>query len=149
MTLRHSLEVRAAVAADAPGLVALLADVGQIIDARGLAERLAALRQGAAVALIATQWGPPSGLVVMHWYPTLHTTSPVAQISILVVSEADRRRGIGRLLIKGAAQAARTAGCGQMEIMTTPEAPSLYAFCLATGFAEAGPRFVRSLRKQG
>lgn len=148
MTSRHSLEIRAATGTDAPGLAALLAEGGHATGARELAERLAALRQGSAIALVAWQWGPPSGLVVMHWYQTLQLASPVAQITTLLVSTEDRRRGIGRLLIKAAAQAARTAGCGEMEIVTTADAPSLHAFCRATGFAATGPRFVRSLRKQ-
>jgi len=84
----------------------------------------------------------------MHWYPTLEASGPVAQITMLLVGAEDRRRGIGRLLIKGAAQAARTAGCDQLAITATSGAPSLRAFCSATGFTEAGPRFVRSLRKQ-
>jgi aminoglycoside 6'-N-acetyltransferase I len=148
MTSRHGLEIRAAGAADAPGLAALLAEAGHVIDPRDLAERLAALRQGAATALIAVQWGPPSGLLVMHWYPTLEAASSVAQVTSLLVGEDHRRSGIGRLLLKSAAQAARIAGCREMEIMTASDAPSLQAFCRATGFAEAGPRFVRSLRKQ-
>lgn len=148
MTLRHSLELRAATAADAPGLSVLLAEAGLNIEARVLADRLTALRQASATALIATQWGPPRGLVVMHWYPTLEAAGPVAQLTLLLVGQEDRRRGIGRLLIKGAAQAARIAGCDRLEIATTPDAPSLEAFCRATGFAEAGERFVRSLRKQ-
>lgn len=148
MTLRHGLEIRAATAAEAPGLAILLAEAGHVIDARALAERLAALRQGQATALVALQWGPPSGLLVMHWYPTLEAASPVAQITMLLVGEESRRQGIGRLLLKSAAQAARVAGCSQMEIVTASDAPSLHAFCRATGFAEAGPRFVRSLRRQ-
>lgn len=148
MTLRYGLEIRAATPAEAPGLATLLAEAGYVIEARDLAERLAALRQGSATALVALQWGPPSGLVVLHWYSSLEAASPVAQITMLLVSEESRRQGIGRLLLKGASQAARMAGCGQMEIVTTSDAPSLHAFCRAAGFSEAGPRFIRSLRKQ-
>jgi GNAT superfamily N-acetyltransferase len=148
VTFRHGLEIRAATAAEAPGLVTLLAEAGYVIDARVMAERLVALRQGSGTALVALQWGPPSGLVVLHWYPTLETARPVAQITTLLVSPEDRRRGIGRLLVKAAAQAARMAGCGELAIVTASDAPSLHAFCRATGFAETGPRFVRSLRKQ-
>lgn len=149
MTLRHGLEIRAASAAEAPGLAILLAEAGLVLDARDIAERLAALRQSPGAALVALQWGPPSGLVLMHWYHTLESASPVAQITMLLVGADQRRLGIGRLLLKGAAQAARVAGCGQMEIAAPADAPSLHEFCRATGFAEAGPRFVRSLRKQG
>jgi GNAT superfamily N-acetyltransferase len=149
VNLRHGLEIRAATAAEAPGLAILLAEVGLELDPRDIAERLATLRQGSAAALVALQWGPPSGLVLMHWYSTLEAASPTAQITLLLVGADTRRVGVGRLLIKAAAQTARTAGCGQMEIMAPAEAPSLHGFCRATGFAEAGSRFVRSLRKQG
>lgn len=149
MTSRYGLEIRAAAPIDAPGLVTLLAEAGYAIDTRELAERIIALREGAGTALIAVQWGPPSGLVVLHWYRTLEDPRPTAQITTLLVGMEDRRRGIGRLLLKAAAQAARTAGCGGLEVVAPADAASLHAFCRATGFSEAGPRFSRSLRKQG
>ena len=149
MTQRDGLDIRAATANEAPGLAILLAEAGQVIDARDLATRLTALRSPSGTALVALKWGPPSGLVVVHWYPTLHTARPIAQITTLMVAAEDRRQGIGRLLVKAAAQAARVAGCGDLEIIAGADTPSLAAFCRATGFADAGARFARSLRKQG
>lgn len=148
MTSRHGLEIRAASAAEAPGLAELLAAIGQPIAPRDLAVRLEAIRQGAGTALVALEWGPPSGLVVLHWSARLEEARPVAQITTLLVGTEERRRGIGRLLVKTAAQAARSAGCGLLE-MAAAEDPSLAAFCRATGFAPAGPRFLRPLRKAG
>ena len=87
--------------------------------------------------------------MVLHWYPTLTAPRPVAQITTLLVGEDERRRGIGRMLVKAAAQAARTAGCGELELTAPADAASLHEFCRATGFAEAGLRFVRPLRRQG
>ena len=52
------------------------------------------------------------------------------------------------MLLKAASQAARAAGCNDLELAAASDGHALAAFCLATGFAEAGPRFVRSLRKQ-
>ena len=149
MTLRYGLDIRAVTANEAPGLAILLAEAGHVIDPRDLAARLATLRSASGTALVALKWGPPSGLVVVHWFPTLHTARPIAQITTLLVSGEDRRQGIGRLLVKAAAQAARVAGCGDLEIIADPDAPALAAFCRATGFADAGTRFARSLRKQG
>lgn len=148
MTQRYGMEIRAAAPADAPGLAVLLAEAGLVVDEQELATRLAALRQAPAAALVAWQWGPPSGIVVLHWYPTLLSTKPIAQITTLFVAAEDRRRGIGRMLLKAASQAARAAGCNDLELAAASDGHALAAFCLATGFAEAGPRFVRSLRKQ-
>lgn len=148
MNLRYGMEIRAATPAEAPGLATLLAEAGLTVEPRELAERLATLRQGPATALVALQWGPPSGVVVLHWHPTL-TSAPLAQVSLLLVTAEQRRQGVGRLLLKAAAQAARVAGCERLEVAAPPDASELQAFCRATGFAEAGPRFTRSLRKQG
>lgn len=147
MTVRHGLEIRAATTADAPGLCELLGAAGHAVAPRDLAARLDALRQGPGTALVAVEWGPPSGVVVLHRYQTLEAALPTARITLLLVGADDRRRGIGRLLLKAAAQAARTAGCGALELAVSPDAPSLAAFCQATGFAETGCRYTRSLRK--
>ena len=148
MTSRHGLEIRAATVAEAPGLAVLLEAAGHAIAARDLAARLDAIRQGSGTALVALEWGPPSGVVVLHWYQRLEEARPTAQITTLLVGVDERRRGIGRVLVKAAAQAARTAGCGMLELAAADE-PSLAAFCRATGFAEAGRRFLRPLRKMG
>lgn len=144
---RYGLEIRAALASDAPALSELLRAGGCVVSPRSLGERLDALRHEPGTVLLAGEWGPPSGLVMLHWYRTLASDQPVAQITALLVAPDDRRRGIGRLLVKSAAQAARVAGCGALELLAPPEQPALTAFCLATGFADAGGRFNRALRK--
>ena len=149
MNTRYGMEIRAATSAEAPGLCQLLDAAGHVIPAHILAERLDAIRQGGGAALVALEWGPPSGLIVLHWYRTLDASQPTAQITTLLVGPDERRRGIGRLLVKAAAQAARVAGCGALELSAAAAQPGLHAFCLATGFTEAGPRFVRALRKKG
>jgi len=149
MGQRHGLEIRAATSADAAGLAELLGRAGPAIAPRELAERIEALREGGGTALIALEWGPPSGLVVLHRYRTLDTPLPTAQVTTLLVGPDERRRGVGRLLLKAAAQAARVAGCGALELLAPSDAPALEAFCLATGFSGTGTRFVRPLRKKG
>ena len=149
MTARSGFEVRAATQADASALATLLATAGPAVDVRELANRLVALQHSGGTVLVALRWGPLSGLVVLHRCQTLQEARPTALISTLLVRVEDRRRGLGRLLIKAAAQVARSSGCGQLEILISQEAASLQDFCRTTGFAEVGQRFVRSLRKQG
>lgn len=146
---RHGLEIRTATAADATGLSDLLAAAGTPVASRILADRLDALRRDQGTALIALEWGPPSGLVMLHWYRTLHADQPTAQITTLLVGPDERRRGVGRLLVKAAAQAGRVAGCNALELLAPAGELALHAFCRATGFAQAGLQFTRTLRKNG
>jgi aminoglycoside 6'-N-acetyltransferase I len=148
VTSRYALEIRAATPIEAPGLATLLAEAGHVAEPAAIAERLASLPQSSGAALVALQWGPPSGLVILHWYRTILAPRPVAQITTLLVAAEDRRKGIGRMLIKAAAQTARTAGCGDMEMLVVTDAESLHAFCRATGFEPEGTRFTRPLRKR-
>ncbi len=147
MKSRYGLEIRAATGADAPGLTELYRSAGVAILPRLLSERLDALRQDAGTVLLALEWGPPSGLVALHWYRTLDASHPVAQVTMLLVDPQARRRGIGRLLVKAASQAARVAGCDALELLAPAGCGDLDGFCRATGFAEAGSRFRRPLRK--
>jgi GNAT superfamily N-acetyltransferase len=141
---RYGLEIRAPTTADLEGTAELLRSAGTAVLAGELGERLAAIRAGGGAVLIAVAWGPPSGVVALHWYRDVAAAAPVAVITTLFVMADERRRGIGRLLVKAAAQAARVAGCGALELAGSAE---VSAFCLATGFSEVGPRFARGLRR--
>ncbi len=145
---RYGLEIRAATSADAPGIAALLGASGHPVTVGDLAERLEALRLGTGTALVAVEWGPPSGLVVLHWYRSLFQPSSVAQITTLLVGRDERRRGIGRLLLKAASQAARSAGCASLDLTVPPDEAEMRAFCDRTGFERSGLLFTRPLRKK-
>lgn len=143
---RYGLQIRAATAADARGLATLFGTAGITVDARVLEARVEAFRSAAGTLLIAEEWGPPSGIVSLSWAPTLASDRPVARIDVLLVAPEDRRRGIARLLLKAASQAARTAGCG--DLVLAAEGSDLEAFCRATGFDPLDRLFRRSLRKR-
>jgi aminoglycoside 6'-N-acetyltransferase I len=146
MTSRYGLEIRAATQADAAGLAELFAASGHPTTSGELADRLAALKQDSGAVLLALEWGPPSGVVAVAWHRRLEAPHPVAQIITLLVGPDNRRRGIGRLLVKAAAQAARSAGCNQIELLATDD--SLQAFGTASGFSPGGARLIRGLRKK-
>ena len=122
--------------------------VGRPVAASLLAERLEALRNEPGVVLVAAEWGPPSGVISLNWRRTLEADSPSARVTLLLVGPDERRRGVARLLLKAGAQAARTAGCGLLQLQAPAGHPDLEAFCRATGFAEAGASFERALRKR-
>ena len=146
---RYGLEIRRAVEADAPGIAELLACLGYTITPASLAVQLETLRHGNSAVLLALEWGPPSGLIGLHWHHTVIAERPVAQIDTLFVDPEARRRGIGRLLVKAGAQVARQAGCDSLRLFVEPDQGELEAFAAATGFAAGAMLLDRPLRKGG
>ena len=144
---RYGVEIRAALPADAADVASLLRELGYEVP-REAAERLDAVRHapGSAV-LVAADYGPVMGLVAVHWHAVLQHARPVARVTALVVAEPERRRGIGRLLVKAGAQAARAAGCDHLEIAAAPGEQGTQAFWLALGFSESSLGLSRALRK--
>lgn len=121
---------------------------GRAMATGALEQRLEAVRAGPGATLVAIEWGPPSGVVSLSWFPVLDADMPIAQINMFLVGAEDRRRGIGRMLLKAAAQTARNAGCGEMRMIVPDGADDLTAFCGATGFDRIATLFVRPLRKR-
>lgn len=145
---RFGLEIRSADAADAPGLAELLQAAGLELSAAQAAARLERLRAQRSTVLLAVEWGPPSGVVVLDTRQTLQAELPEARIGLLLVAPDARRRGVGRLLLKAAAQAARNLGCGRLQLAAPLEVQDLVDFARASGFENDGQDLSRPLRKR-
>ena len=148
MPSRYGLSIRAADLADLEGLATLLAAVEVTIPRDRLASRLRAVVEQPGAVLLAEEWGPPSGVIAVHWNDVLTSDQKVGWVSLLIVDPERRRSGVGRLLLKAASQAARSAGCGELLLQAPEHAPDVRAFSLATGFKEAGSALSRPLRKR-
>jgi aminoglycoside 6'-N-acetyltransferase I len=146
---RYGLEIRAAAGPDAAGLAALLGEAGVAVGASELAARIEALQRHGGTALVAVEWGPPSGLVALAPVVTLGAARAFGLITTLLVAGESRRRGIGRVLLKAAGRAARQAGCDRLLLSVEPDQADLRAFCAAAGFTEEGRMQARSLLKRG
>jgi len=148
MSSRHGLSIRAADNGDVDGLAELLKTAGLTVSRDKLALRLRTIQDQPGLLLIADEWGPPSGVVAVHWHSVLTADLKVGWISTLLVDPERRRNGVARMLLKAASQAARSAGCGDL-VLHPPIGPGgLRAFCLATGFVESGEVLTRALRKR-
>ncbi|MBE7218328.1 MAG: GNAT family N-acetyltransferase [Caulobacteraceae bacterium] len=134
---------------DAAGLGELLADCGRPVDAPRMAERVGRLRRADGAALVALEWGPPSGVAAAHWAPDLLEDAPVARLDLVLVHPQARRRGVGRLLLKAVAQAARQGGCRELRVAPPVGDAELRAFFLASGFEPAACGWARPLRRRG
>jgi len=147
LSSRYGLEIRSVQSSDAPFLADFLAGAGHSVAAPELARRLEALRASPGVALMASDWGPPIGLIALHWSPSLFAARPTALVIALLVSPDARRRGIGRALLKAGSQAARSAGCEELHLIAPEGCGDLLAFGQGAGFAATGYVLRRALRK--
>jgi aminoglycoside 6'-N-acetyltransferase I len=147
LSSRYGLEIRSVQSSDAQFLADFMAGAGHSVAAPELARRLEALRTSPGVALMASDWGPPIGLIALHWSPSLFTARPTALMIALLVSPEARRRGIGRALLKAGSQAARSAGCDELHLVAPEGCSDLVAFAHGAGFAAMGAVLTRALRK--
>ena len=144
----RGVEIRGAVPADAADVARLIGQLGYPYPPQDAADRLAAvMRDGQGTLLVASDWGPLLGLIALHWCPMLQNVKPVARITTLVVDEEARGRGVGRLLLKAGAQAARQAGCDDLELTSGLKRAGAHAFYRAQGFTDTALRFHRPLRR--
>ncbi|MBI1684505.1 GNAT family N-acetyltransferase [Caulobacter hibisci] len=149
MSSRYGLSIRAANGGDVDGLAALLKAADQTMARDRLAARLNAMQDQPGAVLIADEWGPPTGLIAVHWHAVLTSDLEAGWISALLVDPERRRNGVARLLLKAASQAARSAGCGDLRLIDQAGSSDLRAFCLATGFEDSGQMLTRPVRKRG
>lgn len=149
MSSRYGLSIRAANSGDVDGLAELLNTGGWTIGRDALVARLSAVQDQPGALLIADEWGPPSGLIVVHWHAVLTEDLKQGWISALLVDPDRRRNGVARLLLKAASQAARSAGCDKLCLYAPDALGDLRAFGIATGFVETGRVLARPLRKRG
>lgn len=150
MGQRYGLEIRGAAATDAPGLAALMADLGAgCVAPPVLAARLDAMARAGGTTLIALEWGPPSGVVALQAVTDLAASHPAGLLTTLGVAPDARRRGIGRLLIKAAARWARLAGCDRLLLPAAVSRTDIAAFAAATGFAPEDGFLARPLLRRG
>ena len=68
-----------------------------------------------AAVLVAERDGALVGAATCYFVPVAHESHPWCRVTTLVVDEAHRGRGIGRMLLEAAETAAREAGCSRIE----------------------------------
>jgi GNAT superfamily N-acetyltransferase len=150
VSTRYGVDLRGALPADAADIALLLGQLGYPAAPREVVERLERAAREAGTVLVATGAdGAVVGLIAVTWTAMLHHARPVGRITTLVVDDRERRRGIGRLLIKAGAQAARAAGCDEIELTTGTHRTEAHHFYAALGFAPGALRFSRGLRRRG
>ena len=134
--------VRDAQATDADALARLCTQLGYpttsaVIPSR--LERLAADKDARAFA--ATTNGDVVGLMTVHIRYTLNHEAPLAQLTLLVVDERTRSKGVGRALVQAAEQWARDRACKRLIVTTALDRDGAHAFYEKLAFKHTGRRY--------
>ncbi|AYC32309.1 GNAT family N-acetyltransferase [Pseudomonas cavernae] len=136
-----SFSVRAACAADAPGLAKLLQQLGAndpCPDTPLLALRLAELPASREV-LVAERQGHLLGTCTLNLIEHLaHDFARSAVLEDMVVDHQQRGLGIGQALIEKAAERARAWGCYKLALSTHQDRADAHQFYRAMGFQPHG-----------
>jgi GNAT superfamily N-acetyltransferase len=108
-----SISVRDARQTDAPRLARLCTQLGYPANESDIPDRLSRLASGdnARVLVAVDAAEHIVGLETVHLRYTLNHAAPIGQITLLVVDEAVRGQGVGRVLVDAAERWVRERGC--------------------------------------
>jgi ribosomal protein S18 acetylase RimI-like enzyme len=137
--------VRTAKATDASALLPLLSELGYSLDERAFSKRLREMIKRDCAPLVAMLNGKVIGVCGLQVSTMLQRERPVGRITVLVVAEEQRGRGIGRLLLESAEEYFQGAGCELIEVTSNDRHLGAHAFYRRMGFERTSIRFAKSL----
>lgn len=135
-------KVREATLEDAAVLHALAGELADALgDRRPAGEAVRAhlrelLEEPRARVLVAEEGGVVLGAATLWVKPDLAHGDRVVEVPMLVVAEAARRRGIGRLLVKETRAVAAAEGAALIELVATRDNRAAREFYRSLGFVE-------------
>ncbi|HUD92584.1 GNAT family N-acetyltransferase [Sphingobium sp.] len=138
------LRVRPATSADATALAKLLrqldhADIAEL----GIARNLEAVRKAKGGTVVA-ELGTVVGCCTWAVVPTVQY-GLMGRITIILVDEDHRRRGIATALFEAASASLSKAGCTRVEAMSDIEIRNAHGFFRALKFEQTSYRFARAI----
>ncbi|HXD49177.1 MAG TPA: GNAT family N-acetyltransferase [Gemmatimonadaceae bacterium] len=134
--------IREALASDAQALAELCAQLGYPTNADVIPARLARLDADPNVrTLVATMDGMVVGLATVHIRHTINHEPPLGQLTLLVVDERVRARGVGRALVAAAEAWVRERGCRRFVVTTALHRTDAHAFYEKLAFKHTGRRY--------
>lgn len=143
--------VRLARPDDWPAVAGLLVELGRGV-AKGTAEdqthRLhfaGHLRRLEVVTLAAERGEGMVGVLDMEYHQRLGDHRPQARVNDLVVTDAERGGGVGRVLLSRAEELARKRGCFRMSLVTAGWRDDTHRFYRREGWSDYGRWFVKPL----
>jgi len=138
-----TVEIREARPSDAAQLVGLIGLLAHQVTAAGLRQRLEHLAVDGTPQLVAIEEGKVIGLCGLHRMTAIHRNQPVGRITILVVAEEARGKGVGQRLVEAAEEWLKAAGCGLIELTSNDWLVEAHRFYEKIGYEQTSKRFAK------
>lgn len=135
------MQIRDAVSADAAALAGLINELGYEVSPAGVEERLAAQVAMGLGTLVAEADGVVIGCASWSLMRVLHRPGPVGRASMLVVSQAARRKGVGRALMAAVEARCVSLGCVLVEVTSNIRRTDAHRFYEDLGYEKTSYRF--------
>ena len=139
-----TIEIREARGTDGEAIAALISDLGHIMTADGVRQRINSNLTGGP-QLVATDEGRVIGLCGLHIMTVIHRPKPVGRITILEVATEHRGQGVGRALVAEAERRLREAGCCMIELTSNERLVDAHRFYDKIGYERTSKRFAKQL----
>jgi GNAT superfamily N-acetyltransferase len=140
-----TVEIRDATPEDAEQLVGLIELLRHRVTADGVRQRLKQISAGDLPQLVAVEDGAVIGLCGLHRMTAIHREKPVGRITIVVVAEPARGKGIGGQLVGAAEARLKGAGCGMVELTSNDWLVEAHRFYAKIGYEQTSKRFAKQL----
>jgi predicted N-acetyltransferase YhbS len=141
-----AITIRSAQPSDATVISGLLGQLGYPADAADIPQRLRRLAEHRhAVVLVAVDGDDVVGVITSHVYPSLHSATPVAYLTSLVVAESHRGKSIGSQLTARVEEWAREQGAARLSVTSALHRVETHGFYERLGYDRTGVRFAKKL----
>ena len=144
--------IRAATVEDWPQVAGLLVELGRDVSPSAASNPSYVIRFGGHLALRESRTLVAEasdervlGFLDMEFRQRLGHPRPQAWVNDLVVTEAERGRGIGSALLDRAEELARKRGCFRMSLETAGWREDTHTFYMRQGWTDNGKWFVKLL----
>ena len=139
--------LRPAAPGDLPALASLMGELGYPSSEAQIAERLARLsRRNDMAVLVAEDEGAVIGFASVMAVDVIHVDPPAAMLVALVVAEARRGRGVGRMLAEAAEAWARAHGADRLTLASGHARRGAHAFYERIGYEHTARRYAKLLK---
>jgi GNAT superfamily N-acetyltransferase len=134
------IAVRNATVADSGAIQRLIDQLGYPVTIADIEDRLRTMDEA---VLVADSEGQVIGCLSTSVMHVLHRPAPVGRISMMVVDEAHRGRGIGGQMVRAAERLLATKGCQLVEVTSNNRRTDAHRFWESNGYEKTSSRFAK------